>query len=538
MTRLKRFLFAPVFFLILLLNGLPAGAQQLNAVCGVVDSIRYPLDDIVEMRQGFDDFGLYRERFGGLHTGVDIGFDRLGDPVYAAARGRVTYSDIAGWDTEKGVVIVEHTFPDSSVYYTVYGHVEQTDTIFLPQVDQCVEMGQVIAAVGWPSRGRPHLHYEVRTFMPGDGGPGYVDESPLLDGWLHPLDFTMLWQMRLLPGYVSYATFRLAPSLPPVALDNGGYAIASADVVQGVDHNGVPAWSVQGSGVIIGLAALPGSRVAAYTRSGQVLVVQEGRYRALWSVNGPEEAFVLLPNTETLVFLTDNGLAAYQADGTLRWNTTTAGGRVSVFEAGDSQILLGARGEAAHVWSIFEADSGAVTGSGTVTTSLAAAPGTNGDWYLLDGARISRFADGELSPLANLGQTAGRTARLTAAADRVYVYTADASGTLLALDMSGQVLWRVAYPYAGAATLPPLLAADGDCTLYALDVNGVLNAFNASDGTLLRQAQMYPGGTLTASPRARLLTVDGGGVFQMGAGFLSMVTMDGRTLFGSACLAG
>ncbi|MFN8372804.1 MAG: M23 family metallopeptidase [Anaerolineae bacterium] len=200
-----------VFFLVFTVT---AHAQNVTAPCGVVDAIRLPIDNIVELTRGYDDFGLYRERFGGLHTAVDIAFDRLGDPVYAAARGRVTLSDPLEWDTEKGVVIIEHTFPDGSIYYTLYGHVEQTDTIFLVPVGSCVEMGDVIAAVGYPSRGRPHLHYEVRTFMPDDGGPGYVQENPLLDGWLHPLDFTMLWQTRLLPGSSVRRLSRVSPRCP------------------------------------------------------------------------------------------------------------------------------------------------------------------------------------------------------------------------------------------------------------------------------------------------------------------------------------
>ena len=90
--------------LLALLIGISGVAAQPAAPCGVVDAMDLPIDNLVK---GYDDFSLYRPRFGGNHTGVDIAFDRWGDPVVAAARGRVTYSDIAGWDTEKGVVIVE-----------------------------------------------------------------------------------------------------------------------------------------------------------------------------------------------------------------------------------------------------------------------------------------------------------------------------------------------------------------------------------------------------------------------------------------------
>src|ERR1700682_6205380 len=93
-----------------------------EASCGIVDAIDYPIDGVsIE----HDDFGLYRPGFDGRHSGIDMAFGRYGDPVRAAARGRVTYSDPAGWNVEKGVIIIEHTFPDSSVFYTLYGHVEE-----------------------------------------------------------------------------------------------------------------------------------------------------------------------------------------------------------------------------------------------------------------------------------------------------------------------------------------------------------------------------------------------------------------------------
>jgi hypothetical protein len=523
----------------LVLIFVPVHAQNVSA-CGVVDAIRLPIDNIIELTRGYDDFGLYRERFGGLHTGIDIAFDRLGDPIYAAARGRVTYSDPVGWDTEKGVVIVEHTFPDGNLYYTGYGHVEQTDTIFLTPVDTCVEMGDVIAAVGWPSRGRPHLHYEIRTFLPNEGGPGYVSENPLLDGWLHPLDFTMLWQTRLLPGYVTSASFQSVPSLPPVSLDSGGYAIASADVIEGVTATGATLWRVQGDDVITGLAALSGDRVIARTRAGLVMVLQGGNYRALWTVQGPEQPFVKLPDSETLVFVTNAGLAAYDANGTLLWTSQAAlGGRISYFGSSRTQVMLGIRSETAHVWSLFDGVNGMLMDNGSVDTSLAATPAYDDSWYLLDGAQLSRYADGRLTPLSNIGQLAGRTARMSADANGVYIYTADTSNTLLALTTQGEILWRTTYPYDGALTLAPLIVSDSGCLLYTLDANGVMNAFSTADGTLLRQTQLYSGGTLTGSPRARLLRINAGGQVEIAAGFLSLIAMDGRALVGSnSCIVG
>src|SRR5512140_2905516 len=91
----------------------PTHAQGANP-CGIVDAIDYPIDGVSIEN---DDFGMYRAGFGGRHTGIDMAFARYGDPVRAAARGLVTFSDPAGWDTEKGVVIIEHVFPDNSLFF-------------------------------------------------------------------------------------------------------------------------------------------------------------------------------------------------------------------------------------------------------------------------------------------------------------------------------------------------------------------------------------------------------------------------------------
>src|SRR5439155_21203225 len=141
--------------------------------------------------------------------------------------GRVTYSDVAGWDTEKGVVIIEHTFPpDDSVFYTLYGHMEEVNGHKFPRVGQCVEKGDVVGAVGHPSRGAPHLHYEIRTMRSSAGGPGYWPVDPLDGGWLHPIDFTEQWQLRLNPAFRSMITAGGGPTAPPLWQADGGAVFA------------------------------------------------------------------------------------------------------------------------------------------------------------------------------------------------------------------------------------------------------------------------------------------------------------------------
>ncbi len=513
-----------LILVLLLLLVAPVGAQSVSAPCGVVDAIDYPIDGLVK---GYDDFALYRARFGGNHTGIDIGFDRWGDPVRAAARGRVTYADIEGWDTEKGVVIVEHTFPDGSIAYSLYGHMEQTDTIRFPTVGRCVERGDVLGAIGWPSRGRPHLHYEIRDFLPNDGGPGYVTGNPLAEGWYNPLDFTALWRARLTPAFVSFATFELIPALPPVRLDSGLVVIAAGDLLEGVLPPRQTLWRVQTDGMVIGLAALPGDRVVAHTRTGQVIVLQGGRYAALWTVKSADAPFLALG--ETLVFLMpDGGLAAYDAAGALLWSLPGTEDRVTQFAGHGDQVAVSSRAGDGGRWRLVAADGQTIADERLETPPLAAPSGSG--WLLLAGGQLWQYADGRLSALAPTGRPAGRSAAL--AGDFLgggYLYLGDAESTLLAVGAEGQLRWRSAYPGA-PGLLPPLLATGGGCLLYGLDADGMLNVFDAATGDLAAQLQLYAGGAERASPGARLLQADAADRLTVAAGFLTVLTLDGRRL--------
>ncbi|MBI5667544.1 MAG: peptidoglycan DD-metalloendopeptidase family protein [Chloroflexi bacterium] len=530
-------LFIFLAFLALLAVEFPALAQNTSlAPCGVVDAIDFPLDKLV---QGYDDFSLYRPRFGGNHTGVDIGFDRWGEPVVAAARGRVTYADIQGWDTEKGVVIVEHTFPDGSIAYSLYGHMEQTDTILFPSVGRCVERGDVLGVVGWPSRGRPHLHYEIRDFLPNDGGPGYVTGNPLQEGWFNPLDFTALWRARLTPAFISYASFELVPSVPPVRLDNGQYVIASSNVIAGVLPPGQTLWRIEADGVVNALAALPNNRVAAHTRSGQVMVLDSGRYSAIWTVPGPELPFQVVG--ETLVFAAADGdLAAYDAAGNPLWMLPgDTADRITLLETNGQQIAYAVRASSGVTWRLVDA-AGQVVDERKLDAPPVAAPLADESWLVLDGKTLKRLTAGENHTLATVTPPPGRAAALAAdILGNTYLFVGDSGRTLLSLAADGTLRWRVTYPVA-PAYLPPLMAIGRGCLLYTLDVDGMLNVFDTADGTLLNQLQLYAGGTERTMPAARQLKADANDQLLVSAGFLTTLVLDGAKLGGNraACLLG
>lgn len=107
-------------------------------------SLRWPAKGVISSPFGY--------RWGTLHTGIDVAAD-IGEPIYAAHSGRITY---AGWMGGYGLtVVVNH----GRGWETLYGH---TSALYVAPGDT-VQSGQPIAAVGNTGYSTgPHLHFEVR----------------------------------------------------------------------------------------------------------------------------------------------------------------------------------------------------------------------------------------------------------------------------------------------------------------------------------------------------------------------------------------
>ena len=94
-------------------------------------------------------------RFGshdGIGTGVGIG-GRAGEPVHAAAAGRVVYagSGLVGYGQ---LVIIKH----NETFLTAYGY----NSELLVKQGQDVARGQMIATMGQGPERQPRLHFEIR----------------------------------------------------------------------------------------------------------------------------------------------------------------------------------------------------------------------------------------------------------------------------------------------------------------------------------------------------------------------------------------
>lgn len=184
--------------LIFLLIALPVSAQN---DCGIVDEISFPVDTSVYTLA--QDFAVASSRHQGLyHTGEDWYGGRgtsLGQPVRAVAKGRVTFSYPLGWGRDGGVVIIEHTLADGTIFFSQYGHMAESDTFVFPSRLSCVNMGDVIGLIG-DVRPAPHLHFEIRTQTAGAGiepRAGYSGESPYIEGYRQPSKFILNLQAWL-----------------------------------------------------------------------------------------------------------------------------------------------------------------------------------------------------------------------------------------------------------------------------------------------------------------------------------------------------
>lgn len=109
----------------------------------------------------------------------------LGDPVYAAADGRVLLSRDGGpgWGN---IIIVLHAYAENGerkYVQSYYGHLDK----MLVCARENVRRGQQIGTVG-NADGRyfAHLHFEMREFKTPFIGPGYREDTR---GWIDPTAF-------------------------------------------------------------------------------------------------------------------------------------------------------------------------------------------------------------------------------------------------------------------------------------------------------------------------------------------------------------
>jgi hypothetical protein len=185
-----------------------------------------------EGTRGGDDFGVYRERYNGLHTGEDWSLNGTrsnGAPVYAIGHGLVTYAQPRGWGRDGGVVIVQHTLADWSRVLSFYGHLAPASVRL--RVGDCVQRGEVVGTIG----DRQHLHFEIRLHMPKQPGPGYWSVDPTLAGWLPPSKYIWESRMKTAPGVEWLKMSENAPVHRLGMLNDGSFALIVGEELVGIE---------------------------------------------------------------------------------------------------------------------------------------------------------------------------------------------------------------------------------------------------------------------------------------------------------------
>jgi lipoprotein NlpD len=121
----------------------PAAAAPIPAPTAAEDAISFQWPARGNLISGFDE---------SKNKGLDIG-GKAGDPVLAAADGRVVYAG-AGLRGYGNLIILKH----NNTYLTAYAH----NQALLVKEDQVIKRGQKIAEMGNSDADQVKLHFEIR----------------------------------------------------------------------------------------------------------------------------------------------------------------------------------------------------------------------------------------------------------------------------------------------------------------------------------------------------------------------------------------
>jgi hypothetical protein len=489
-----------------LLIGLRAVPVDAQSQCGIVDGIGFPVDRAAF--QIVQDFGAPSGRHGGrFHTGEDWygGHDTsYGVPVRAIANGRVTYSWPLGWGRDGGVVILEHTFPDGTVAYSQYGHMEASEQVPFPERLACVRRGDVVGAVG-NARPAPHVHFEIRVNQPDIPGPGYTWEDPTTLGWRRPSAFVLNWQAWLHPAHRWHLTLvdEAGPITPPLLLPDDSLLYMDAYRLRGITPDGRILWRLNFDNPAVGLTPFQDRVLVTFADGTMQRVNLDGTMADNWqtgvAVNGAP-----LAAGEALIFTTpDDSLVAFDSlrqsalwrlDGGRPILRGESAGDVIGLLLDNREILAvspqGQLLDRAQLRSIGSLDT-APDGSLLAYTS-------GGLWTI--------SPEGQWATLLDDAPPGGDATALLAAQDgHLYLLNAQAeanASTLYAYDAAHNRLWQVAFPYMPGLTE----LTDYGSALLLTGNHGQIIAIEPSTGAICGQMRVY------GSTRARVwheMGVDG-----------------------------
>lgn len=334
-------------------------APSGSAPCGVVDVLDFPLNppDGVGVRGG-QDFGVFRSRYDKYHAGEDWWHGRggasFGEPVYSIGHGLVTYAEPEGWNRDKGVVIVRHTFSDGRSVLSFYGHLDPPSVTVQPGT--CVARGEQIGQIGRP-RSSPHLHFEIRTQSAYAPLTGYWTEDPTEAGWLPPSQFIWGERIAAAPGVQWTRPFTGDGTRALGVTNDDTLLILEDGQLLGLDvAGGDVRWQHAGeSDVAAGLLDANRSLVYLANRGGEVTALALASKPATRWTRELDDVVgtpLLLPLPEGGVAVAArHNLYGLDAAGDLLWTRHAVGQPLAWTRAGE-QLLLATTAGAAPLWQI------------------------------------------------------------------------------------------------------------------------------------------------------------------------------------------
>jgi len=485
--------------------------RQSGAPCGFVDVLDFPLDPPDgATASGGGDFGRFRNRYDGLHTGEDWrdGASSFGKPVYSIGHGRVTYAQPNGWGADKGVVIVQHTFRDGRRILSFYGHLDPPSVIL--RTGQCTERGEVIGAIGNP-RSPPHLHFEIRVHLPETPGPGYWSVDPSRAGWKPPS--ATIWNERIaaLPG-VSWTHLYESGPLKMLGTTDGNVLVASdSGEVTALDlEDGRIRWTQEPSETANSvLLDARGSMIYVAGTGGVIEAfslfdLEDGSANSpsdpVWSIKLADDSSADLFSLPQggLVAASRSRITAISDSGVLLWRSEPASGITDWAHVGEALVLLAREG----VWLADE--RGAVQWIGSLSGESVVAS-DNPFIYAEDGVYQIDMESQSVELFFGLSSGFPRSGSMTEfPGGGILVGHTDLDDKrLIAIDEEGSLRWERSIASLGARTLELQVMNDEMYLMSHYDIGRYsgIDVFHvdAENGDLSR---IFSGGTRssTANP--------------------------------------
>ena len=458
--------------------------------CGIITNpadIGFPLN--------LDEFSLIQPfarpngRFDGkLHAGEDwinSAGSTFGQPIHAIASGRVTYSDPEGWGLDKGVVILQHSLPDGTFFFSLYGHMEEVDDITFVDYGTCVQKGDVVGAIGSP-RPAPHLHFEIRNFSGNAPGPGYWSVDPRLRGWFYPSQFIVNWQAWLSPAHEWHRSlFDLTgPVVPPVMRDDGVMLFIDDQWLRAYNNEG-RLWQYRLADSItpIGLVKFDAEQIIIASADGRLQYWHQfGGFINEWHPNiGELDQAPLLFGDFTFIRNTEDELYIYQGTSLVRQYADIP----RLVDVAQTDNLLAIVTEKPQL--MLFAPDGSLLQRHAIELATNVTPAPDGGLYLRNQG-VLEYVDTQGNRTALLGGlSVNRSDRALFVADNgnVIMWGINGRNRLMALNPHGEILWETDIEVIDQQILNAEVIQANTCTLVLADKRGRVITFDLATGTQL-----------------------------------------------------